>query len=76
MVEAVARVAAARNVDMAEIGLAWLLSRPGVAAPIVGATRIEHLNAAIRALDLTLTADESAALEAPYQPHGVKGHTV
>jgi aryl-alcohol dehydrogenase-like predicted oxidoreductase len=76
VVEAVARVAAARDVDMAQVALAWLLSRPGVMAPIVGATRIEHLDGAIRALDLALTAEESAALEAPYQPHGVKGHTV
>ena len=48
----------ARGVTMAEVALAWLLGRPGVAAPIVGATKLEHLEAAIRAVDLQLTADE------------------
>jgi aryl-alcohol dehydrogenase-like predicted oxidoreductase len=75
VVEAVERVATARGVSMAEVGLAWLLSRPGVVAPIVGATRMAHLDAAIRALDLVLTDDERAALEAPYTVHEVRGHT-
>jgi len=55
------------------VALAWLLARPGVTAPIVGATKLEHLDAAVRALDLELTAEESARLEAPYQPHPVRG---
>jgi aryl-alcohol dehydrogenase-like predicted oxidoreductase len=76
VVDAVERVAKARGVPMAQVALAWLLSRPGVVAPIVGATKMGHLNDAIAALDLTLTADEVASLEAPYQPHGVKGHSV
>jgi aryl-alcohol dehydrogenase-like predicted oxidoreductase len=76
VVDAVHRLAGARGVSMAEIALAWLLSRPGVVAPIIGATKTDHLDAAIRALDLTLTADEVAALEAPYRPHGVRGHQV
>jgi aryl-alcohol dehydrogenase-like predicted oxidoreductase len=46
-----------------------------VVAPIIGATKIEHLDAAIRALDVTLTAEEAAALEAPYVTHAVKGHS-
>ncbi len=71
----VEQVAAARGVSMAEVALAWLLGRPGVASPIIGASRLEHLDAAIRALDLALTPEECAALEAPYRPHGVKGHT-
>jgi aryl-alcohol dehydrogenase-like predicted oxidoreductase len=58
---------------MAEVALAWLLSRPGVTAPIVGATKPEHLEAALRAVDLDLTIEEVAALEAPYQPHAVRG---
>ena len=74
VVDAVERVAKARGIGMAEVALAWLLARPGVAAPIIGATKMEHLDAAIRALDLTLTADETATLEAPYRPHGVRGH--
>jgi aryl-alcohol dehydrogenase-like predicted oxidoreductase len=74
VVDAVARVAQARGVAMAEVALAWLLARPGVAAPIVGATRLEHLEAALRALALRLTPEETTALEAAYRPHGVKGH--
>ncbi|MGD8279302.1 MAG: aldo/keto reductase [Gemmatimonadota bacterium] len=74
-VDAVERIASARGVSMAEIALAWLLSRPGVVAPIVGATKPGQLDAAIRAPDIDLTADECAALESPYRPHGVRGHT-
>jgi 1-deoxyxylulose-5-phosphate synthase len=67
------RVAAARGVSPAETALAWLLSKPGVAAPVIGATKMQHLDAAIAALKVTLTTEEVAALEAPYQPHGVRG---
>jgi aryl-alcohol dehydrogenase-like predicted oxidoreductase len=74
VIDAVHRVAERRGIPMAEVALAWLLSRPGVAAPIVGATKPGHLDAAIRALDVQLTAEERAELEAPYQPHAVKGH--
>jgi aryl-alcohol dehydrogenase-like predicted oxidoreductase len=74
VVEANQRVAEARGVSPAEVALAWLLGRPGVAAPIVGATKPHHLDAAIRSLDLELTDEERASLEAPYQPHAVKGH--
>jgi 1-deoxyxylulose-5-phosphate synthase len=73
VVEANRAVAAARGVAPAEVALAWLLSRPGVTAPIIGATRLEHLETAVKALDLTLTDEEIAKLEAPYQPHGVRG---
>jgi aryl-alcohol dehydrogenase-like predicted oxidoreductase len=59
---------------MAEVALAWLLGRPGVTAPIVGATKPEHLGAALRALDVKLTPEECAVLETPYRPHAVKGH--
>jgi aryl-alcohol dehydrogenase-like predicted oxidoreductase len=74
VVDAVQRVAGARGVSMAEVALAWVLSRPGVAAPIVGATKPAHLEAAIRSLDVQLTAEERTALEEPYRPHAVKGH--
>lgn len=73
VVEANRRVAAARGVSPAETALAWLLSRPGVTAPIVGATKLEHLETAARAVGLALTDDEVRALEEPYQPHGVRG---
>jgi aryl-alcohol dehydrogenase-like predicted oxidoreductase len=71
--EANRRVAAARGVSPAETALAWLLSRPGVTAPIIGATKLDHLETAVKALELTLTEDEIAALEAQYQPHAVRG---
>jgi 1-deoxyxylulose-5-phosphate synthase len=73
VVDTVERIAKKRGVTMAEIALAWLLGRPGVTAPIVGATKPEHLEAALRAVSLELTVDEQAALEAPYRPHGVRG---
>ncbi|HVZ47657.1 MAG TPA: aldo/keto reductase [Gemmatimonadaceae bacterium] len=76
VVDAVENVARARGVAMAEVALAWLLARPGVVAPIIGASRPGHLATAVRALGLTLSADECATLEAPYRPHGVKGFAV
>lgn len=74
IIDAVGAVAAERGVTPAEVSLAWLLSRPGVTAPIVGATKLSHLDSAIRSIDLTLTAEEIAGLEAPYRPHPVRGH--
>ena len=75
VVDAVEKVARERGVAMAEVALAWLLSRPGVVAPIVGATKLEHLDSAVRALELRLSPEEVAALESPYRPHAVRGHT-
>ncbi|MFL5385393.1 MAG: aldo/keto reductase [Longimicrobiaceae bacterium] len=74
VVEAVRAVAGERGVTPAEVALAWLLSKPAVTAPIVGATKLEHLDAAIRAVDLALSDEEIARLEAPYRPHAVRGH--
>lgn len=76
VVDAVEAVAKARGVSMAEVALAWLLSRPGVAAPIIGASKLDQLDASVRSLALKLSADECAALEAPYVPHAVKGFAV
>jgi aryl-alcohol dehydrogenase (NADP+) len=73
VVDAVAAVAQARGVPRAQVALAWLAGRPGVTAPIVGATKPEHLDDAVSALDLDLTDDEVARLEAPYRPHAVSG---
>jgi aryl-alcohol dehydrogenase-like predicted oxidoreductase len=67
-------VAAARGVPTAQVGLAWLLSKPGVTAPIVGSTKLAHLEDALAAEQLTLTKDEVAGLEKPYVPHPVLGH--
>lgn len=73
VVEAVKDVAKQRGAKPAQVALAWLLGQPAVAAPIVGATKLDHLDDAIAALDITLTAEENAALDAPYRPHPVKG---
>lgn len=74
--ERVAEVAARRgaSVSPAQVALAWLLHQPGVTAPIIGATKMIHLDQAIAACSLTLDANELAALEAHYQPHRVLGH--
>lgn len=73
VVGAVEGVAAARGVPMAQVALAWLLGKPGVTAPIVRATKPHHLEDAVAALSIRLSAEEVAALEAPYVPHAVAG---
>jgi 1-deoxyxylulose-5-phosphate synthase len=74
VVESAQQVAAARGVPTAQVALAWLLSKPGVTAPIVGSTKLSHLQDALAAEDLRLTDDEVASLEKPYVPHPVLGH--
>ena len=74
VVERVAEVAAERGVPSAQVALAWLLHRPGVTAPIVGATRPEHLRDALAAEQLRLSEEEIARLQEPYRPHPVLGH--
>jgi aryl-alcohol dehydrogenase-like predicted oxidoreductase len=71
---AVEKVAAARGVPRAQVALAWVCQKPGVVAPIVGASKPHHLEDAVAALSLKLTAQEMASLEAPYVPHAVAGH--
>jgi aryl-alcohol dehydrogenase (NADP+) len=71
---AVNEIATSRGVPPAQVALAWLCHRPGVVAPIVGASKPQHLEDALAALTLNLSADEKAALEAPYVPHAVAGH--
>lgn len=73
VVDALQALATARGLPMAQLALAWLLARPGVTAPIVGVTRARQLDDAMAALDLALSADDAAALEAPYRPHPVVG---
>ncbi|MGE0439327.1 MAG: aldo/keto reductase [Gemmatimonadales bacterium] len=73
IVAANARVAAARGVSPAETALAWLLGRPGVTAPIIGVTKLPQLESAVRAVGFALTAEETAALEAPYTPRPLRG---
>jgi len=74
VVDRAAEVAAARGVPSAQIALAWLLHKPGVTAPIVGATKVEHLEDALTAEQLSLTTDEIARLEELYLPHVISGH--
>ena len=73
-VDAVRAAATARGLPPAQLALAWLLGKPAVTAPIVGATKLHHLDDAIAATTLTLTDGEIAQLEAPYRPHRVLGH--
>ncbi|PTM60802.1 aldo/keto reductase [Phreatobacter oligotrophus] len=73
VVEAVAAVAKARGIPRAQVALAWVLQKPGITAPIVGASKMGHLDDAVAALKVKLTAEEIAALEAAYVPHAVVG---
>jgi aryl-alcohol dehydrogenase-like predicted oxidoreductase len=73
VVEAVSAVAAERAISRALIAMAWLLHKPAITAPIVGATKPSHLSDAVAALDVMLTPDEITAMEAPYVPHEVAG---
>jgi 1-deoxyxylulose-5-phosphate synthase len=75
VVDAVVAIAKERGVPPAQIALAWLLSRPGVTAPIIGASRVEHLDDAVASLNVELTDVERARLEQPYRPHPVLGHS-
>jgi 1-deoxyxylulose-5-phosphate synthase len=74
VVERADEVAAERGVSTAQVGLAWLLHKPGVTAPIVGATKLEHLEDALAAEQLSLSDAEIERLEEPYVPHAVVGH--
>jgi aryl-alcohol dehydrogenase-like predicted oxidoreductase len=75
VVDRAAEVAAERDVPTAQVALAWLLHKPGVTAPIVGATKIEHLDDAIAAEQLSLSDREIGRLQEPYVPHAVAGHS-
>ena len=67
-------VGTSRGVPPAQVALAWLMSRPGITAPIIGASRPNHLDDAVASLSLILTCEEVAVLEAPYRPRPVVGH--
>ncbi len=73
IVEAVGRVAEARGVPRSQVALAWVLTRPAVTGPIIGASKMQHLEDAVGALSLKLTAGELGALEAPYRPRQIAG---
>jgi aryl-alcohol dehydrogenase-like predicted oxidoreductase len=74
VVERAQAVAAGRGVPTAQVALAWLLAQPGVTAPIVGSTKLAHLEDALAAAELKLSDEEVASLEEPYVPHPVLGH--
>ena len=73
VVETLAEVARRRDLPRAQVALAWLLHKPVVTAPIVGASKPQHLEDAVAALTLDLSAEDIAALEEPYVPHAVAG---
>jgi 1-deoxyxylulose-5-phosphate synthase len=73
VIDRVAEVAAARGIPRAQVALAWLLSKPVITAPIVGATKLHHLDDALASVNVKLSADEITCLEQPYVPHPVVG---
>jgi 1-deoxyxylulose-5-phosphate synthase len=73
VIDRAAEIAEARGVSTAQVALAWLLHKPDVTAPIVGATKLEHLEQALDAAELSLSDEEIARLEEPYVPHPVSG---
>lgn len=75
VVEQLDAVAQGRGLPPAQVALAWLLHRPGVTAPIIGATKLGHLDDAVAAVEISLSPEEMKLLEDPYRPHGVLGHT-
>jgi aryl-alcohol dehydrogenase-like predicted oxidoreductase len=74
VIDAVERIAGELNVPMAQVALAWVLAKPGMSAPIVGASKVAQVDDAVAALSLNLSAEHLAALEAPYIPRAVAGH--
>jgi 1-deoxyxylulose-5-phosphate synthase len=74
VVAAVQRIAEARSVPMASVALAWMLSKPAITSPIIGATRMQHLDDAVGAVSLQLTPEEIGTLEQEYIPHAISGH--
>jgi aryl-alcohol dehydrogenase (NADP+) len=75
VVDRLTSLAEQRGISNAQMALAWLLHKPGVTSPIIGASKMRHLEEAVAAVDLQLTTEEIAALEAPYRPHPVLGHS-
>jgi len=75
VVDQVSDIAKRRGISNAQVALAWLLEQPGVTAPIVGASKMQHLDDAVAALAVKLDAEELKLLDQPYQPHPVLGHT-
>lgn len=75
VVDAVVAIANERGVRPAQVALAWLLHKPGVTTPIIGATKMHHLEEAVTAVNIQLSQEEIARIEEPYKPHPILGHT-
>jgi aryl-alcohol dehydrogenase-like predicted oxidoreductase len=75
VVERISEIAGKRGISNAQVALAWLLEQPGITAPIVGASKMHHLDDAVAALDVHLDESDLKALDEPYQPHKVLGHS-
>jgi aryl-alcohol dehydrogenase (NADP+) len=74
VVDRVVELAKRRGVTPAQIALAWILHKPGVTAPIIGASKMEQFEQSLAALDIALDGSEMQFLEEPYKPHAVLGH--
>jgi len=75
VVERVTEVAVKRGVSNSQVALAWVLQQPGITSPIIGASKMQHLEEAVAALSLRLEEHELKALAEPYQPHRILGHS-
>jgi aryl-alcohol dehydrogenase-like predicted oxidoreductase len=75
VVDRITEIAKRRGVNNAQIALAWMLSKPEVSSPIIGASKMSHLEDALKALEIKLEAEEIKALEEPYEPHPILGHS-
>ncbi|GGH12636.1 aldo/keto reductase [Silvibacterium dinghuense] len=75
VVDRITEIATARGVNNAQVALAWMLSKPGITAPIIGASKMHHLEDALKSLEIQLTTEEIKALEEPYEPHPILGHS-
>jgi 1-deoxyxylulose-5-phosphate synthase len=75
VVDRVSEIARKRGVPNMQVALAWILQRPGITAPIIGATKLNHLEEAVATLNLKLDAEDLKALAEPYQPHPILGHS-
>ena len=74
MVDRLSTIARQRGATNAQVALAWVLQQPGVTSPIVGASKMQHLEDAVKASEMTLKEEELKSLAEPYQPHRVLGH--
>jgi aryl-alcohol dehydrogenase (NADP+) len=75
VVDRITEIARKRGISNAQVALAWVLQQPGITSPIVGASKMHHLEDAVAALDVRLDEAELKALAEPYQPHNVLGHS-